>query len=346
MKILFLSYNFYPDIGGIEINSEILAGYFNKFGAEIRLITNSQISTNDDKVFPYPIIRKPNNFELVKQHLWADVIFENNPSLNLSWPTIITSKKKVIAIRTWISRMDGSLIFQDKLKLWGLNKADAVIAVSNKVKELTFKNAIVIGNPYRVDLFKNFGVEKNKDFVFLGRLVSDKGADMAINLLRLLIENNKSKNYTLTIIGDGPEKMNLHKIVAKYNLEMYISFTGILKGKSLVEILNQHKYILVPSRWREPFGNVALEGMACGCLPIVSDDGGLIDAIGDAGISFERNNEKSLFEKVKYLLENPDLERFIRKRFNDHLINHHPEVVAKKYYDVILSVYKSDCIDN
>ena len=340
MKILFLSYRFYPEIGGIEVNSEILANYFFKFGAEIHMVTTSLISDDDKKVFDYKVIRNPGRIDLVKEFLWADVVFENNPSLNLSWPNLIFNKPHVVAIRTWISRMDGTMALQDKLKLFWLKKANAVIAVSQKIKESSFNKSIVIGNPFRNELFIDYKKERNIDFVFLGRLVSDKGADMAIDLLNKLNTNEKFSNhkFTLTIIGDGPEKSKLEKQADSHNLNNYITFAGMLKGKELVDCLNNHKYLLVPSRWREPFGNVALEGIACGCLPIVSDGGGLTDAVGNAGVVFERNSVDSLFYKTQELLSDPELENQIRSNFGSHLKNHMPAFVAEKYFNVIKSV--------
>ena len=335
LKILFLSHKFYPDIGGIEVNSEILANYFSGFGAEVHLVTWT--ADKNKKTYPFKVIRNPNIFNLLKEHKWADVVFENNPSLRLSWPVCITQKKHVIAVRTWINRPDGSVDFQDILKLKWLRNANAVIAISQEVKKATFSKSIVIGNPFRDNLFREINKNKDRDFVFLGRLVSDKGADMAINLLKMLNaeRNNGCEHLTLTIIGDGPERNYLEKMVHEFSLNGLVHFTGYLGGETLVKCLNRHKYLLVPSRWREPFGNIALEGMACGCLPIVSDGGGLPDAVGNAGVVFERNNIASLYEKVKDVLENPILELGLRNNFANHLKAHTSRVISKQYFELI-----------
>jgi glycosyltransferase involved in cell wall biosynthesis len=340
MKILLISYKFFPDVGGIEVNSELLADYFVKFGAEVCVVTTSGLDGINTRDFPYNVLRNPGKMELIKVHRWADVVFENNPSLNLSWPLAFINRPHYIALNTWVSRIDDSIAFQDKVKLQWLKKANAVIAVSDKVRELTFKNAIVIGNPYRDNLFININTQKTKDFVFLGRLVSDKGVDMAIDLLYNLHNDaifNK-REFTLTIIGDGPERNTLQQKCDEYKLNNYITFTGTLRGQELVDCLNKHKYLLAPSRWREPFGNIALEGMACGCLPIVSNGGGLTDAVGNAGVVFERNNLQSLTEKVKEVLLNPEMELALRNNFEMHLANHKPEHVAKKYYEIIKNI--------
>jgi glycosyltransferase involved in cell wall biosynthesis len=337
MKILVLSYKFFPDIGGIEVNSELLADYFHKFGAEVCVVTTSDADVTHNREFRYEVVRNPSKLALIKLYLWADTVLENNPVLNLSWPLTFIKKRHCIALNTWISRVDGSLAIQDKLKLQWLRKADVVIAVSEKVRELTFKDAIVIGNPYRDDLFVTLNENRIRDFVFLGRLVSDKGVDMAVDLLHKLNSDASfnNKTFSLTIIGDGPERNELEKRCLDYNLGNHVIFTGTLQGIELVKCLNEHKYLLAPSRWREPFGNIAIEGMACGCIPIVSDGGGLIDAVGKAGVVFERNNLESLVQNVMYLLHDTELESKLRSEFGNHLGNHKPELVAQQYFNVL-----------
>lgn len=347
MKILFLSHKFYPDIGGIEVNSEILADHFSKAGAEIHLATWSVASGAETKNFPFQVIRNPGAFQLIKEHKWADVVFENNPSLRLSWPLIFLRKPHVIAIHTWINRGSGKISFRDKLKLKWLKRADAVIAVSRLLKDGTFSEATVIENSYDDQLFRRIEeVKKNRDFVFLGRLVSDKGADMAIQLIQMLKEwyrkQNGSEQISLTIIGEGPERKHLEDLVQQLRLNNYVKFTGALSGEALVKCLNKHRYMLVPSRWKEPFGIVALEGIASGCLPIVSDGGGLPEAVGPAGLVFERNNIHSLFEKVVHLMEDPEQEKEIRSHFQEHLMKHTSKVVSDRYMEIIKKSMQND----
>lgn len=328
MKILFFTHKFFPDIGGIESNSEILADYFYKAGHEICLVTWSE--DNNLKKFPFKIIRNPNKKQLFQQHKWAEVIFENNPCLRMSWPNLFFNRPSVIALNTWLTRVDGKIGVQDRLKLFFLKRASKVIAVSNAVRKRCWPAAVVISNPFKEEIFKIIpGIDRTGDFVFLGRLVSDKGASLAIDAIHKLL------NKTLTIVGDGPELIDLKKLVSKLKLENRVSFTGILYGDLLVQCLNKHKYILVPSVWEEPFGNVALEGMACGCLPVVSDGGGLPDAVGKAGIIFERGNLKSLVEAIDQMLNSPSLERQIRSFATDHLNAHRSAIIANKYLKVI-----------
>ncbi len=336
MKILFLSHKFYPDLGGIEVNSEVLASEFLKHGAEVKLATWTKES--GDKKFKFDILRNPDRQELWKVHRWADVIYENNPSMKLSWPNLFMNKPRVVAIRTWVSRMDGRISLVDRLKINWIRQATRVIAVSDAIRKETCESSTVIGNPYRNELFKNTNQNREKDFIFLGRLVSDKGADMAIDLIGEL-KQKLGKEFSLTIVGDGDERLNLQNHAKALNLD--VQFTGILRGAELTNELNRHKYLLAPSRWREPFGNIALEGMACGLIPIVSDGGGLVDAVGAAGVVFSRNDQNDFFDKTKELVSDETLQKKLQNAASMHLKNHLPEEVGRRYFKEIQLAFQS-----
>ena len=344
LKILFLSHRFFPDVGGIEVNSEILAQAFHHAGHTVRLLTWTKDTSV--KQFSFEVLRQPSLLTLVQQHMWADVVYENNPCLRLSWPALFLNKPVVTALRTWVSRTNGEMHWQDKLKLRWLSRARRVIAVSDSVRKRCWPSATVIPNPYRADVFKNSSAaDVKRGFVFLGRLVSDKGADLAVRALYKLYNINGDKgnsssysDYRLTVVGDGPERKKLETLAEELGLTPHIFFAGVLQGDDLVTCLNQHKYLLVPSVWEEPFGNVALEGMACGCLPIVSDGGGLPEAVGDAGLVFSRNNLNELTSCILNLLQDKRLEEGIRTAAANHLQAHRPDVIARRYLRVIESV--------
>lgn len=348
MRILFLSHRFYPEIGGIEVNSEILATHFQSIGADVRLVTWTK--ENGKKEFPFTVIRNPNLAVLIRLHHWADVVYENNPCLRLAWPSILFKRPKVVALRTWIARLDGKIGWQDRLKRRWLQHAAAVIAVSEAVRKQCWENAIVIGNPYRAELFKKLhDTTKNVDFAFLGRLVSDKGATLAINAFYQFLKMQEqggeiSASCKLTIIGEGPEKRNLEQLTQTLSICNRVKFTGALKGDKLVKCLNNHKYLLVPSIWEEPFGNVALEGMACGCIPIVSDGGGLPDAVGKAGITFKRGSVDDFVDAIREVYLNVQMQEQLVINAEEHLLAHHPVEVSKAYFNVIMGAKSSSVI--
>lgn len=335
MKILFFSHNFYPDIGGIEVNSEIFATEFVALGADIKLVTWTQEIGN--KIFDYEVVRNPDIKKLFALFRWSDIIFENNPVMRLSWMNLFFKRPRVVGLQTWIRRMDGKKSFIDRTKKLWVNNANGVVAISEAVKKHTCKKAVIIGNPYRSVLFRleTDTALRNKDFVFLGRLVSDKGADMCIELIHQLTQKFK-RQFHLTIIGDGPEMSRLKTMTSELGLKNHVEFKGYLRGKQLATVLNQYRFLLVPSRWEEPFGNVALEGMACGCIPIVSDGGGLPDAAGDAGVVFKRNSQSDFLDKTLDLLSDDKKQKQLALAAKSHLKNYTEKVVGQRYFEILM----------
>jgi glycosyltransferase involved in cell wall biosynthesis len=336
-KILFLCDRFYPEIGGIETVSEILASEFAASSHEVHMITWSR--PTGERSFGFRVGRGPTILRLLREFKWADVIFENNPCLKLSWPNFFYRKPWVIAVHTWISRTNGRVSARDRLKLRWLRAADKVITPSEAVKLKSKKDAVVIGNPYNHELFRDLDIPRNKDYVYLGRLVSDKGVDILIDgfhkLTESLADRDERRALTLTIIGEGPERLKLEDQVDRLNLQSRVVFLGPVSGEVLARVLNQHKYIVIPSRWEEPFGLVVLEGMACGCLPIAARSGGLPDAVGSAGVIFEKGDVSSLEQAMAELLDNPSYESDIRKNAESHLQKHRSTVVAQEYLRII-----------
>lgn len=339
MKILFLSHKFYPDLGGIEIHSEILAKYFVQAGHDVHLLTWS--SAKDNKDFPFNVVRNPGKIKLIREHIWADLVFENNPSVRLAWPHFFINRPLIIALHTWISREDGMVRWVDKFKKRRLSKAKEVISCSRAVRQKCWSDAIVIENPYRENLFRILdNINRKKEFVFLGRLVSDKGAQLAIRAIAALKHSNRISNaikdhLSLTIIGDGPERQTLEKIAIDLAPEGTFTFKGALRDEELVQCLNEHRFLIVPSVWEEPFGMVALEGMACGCIPIVSDCGGLPEAIGNAGLMFRRGEVDSLLDVLYLVLENKELENKLRLAASEHLRKHTQAEIASRYLQIL-----------
>jgi glycosyltransferase involved in cell wall biosynthesis len=340
MNILFFSHAFYPKIGGIETISMQLAANF-QGRRDVSIIVVTQTKEIGSLFFPFQVVRDPSIIKTVSLLKWCDIVFENNPCFGMSWPNFLLRKPKVVGLHTWIGEPNKKTTFKQKIKKLFLFDYNAVISCSDKIRSFTFKKALVIGNAYDTEIFqRNNSIIKNQDFVFLGRLVSDKGVDMCVELLHEL--NNKfGKNKSLTIIGDGEEMKRLKELTKSYKLTNQVRFLGFLTGQDIVKVLNAHRFLLVPSRWEEPFGIVALEGMACGCIPIVSDGGGLPDAIGNAGAVFERNSQESFNEVTKGLIENKNLEMKYLTEAVSHLQNHTNEIVSNKYFDVLLKVYNS-----
>ena len=141
---------------------------------------------------------------------------------------------------------------------------------------------------------KKYGIkEKEAAFVFVGRLVNSKGG---INLIETLsiIDNI---DWKLLIVGEGPEKYNLKKLVKERHLEEKILFIGSLKAQEIKEILQSSDLFINPSLASEGMPTTILEASASGCRAISSDKGGSVEILPEENI-FKAGDNKSLKEKI------------------------------------------------
>lgn len=328
MKILLGSHHFAPSIGGIETASELLAREFMKLGHEVHVIT--QTADGDD--FPFPVIRNPGARELMRQVSWCDVFLQNNISLRTLWPLLFTRRRLFVVHQTWIGREAGSFPYS-WLKHFVLRFARS-IAISKAVADELPTPAAVIPNPYDDEIFRRFeGTDRARDLVYVGRLVSDKGVDLLIEALSILQASGTETR--LTVVGNGPDLSKLGDQVAELALQSWVEFVGSVNSLQLAEILNHHRILVVPSRWPEPFGIVALEGIASGCAVVGSDQGGLPEAIGECGVTFPNNDARSLANALSQLIHNPAQRDTLRGNASSHLARFTKRRVAEAYLEFI-----------
>ena len=325
MKILLGSHHFFPSTGGIETVSDLLAREFVELGHEVRVITQTEGSGD----FPFPVVRRPGPIELFRQVRWCDVFLQNNISLRTLWPLVFVRRPLCIAHQTWITNADGTVGWQHRVKRFVLRFAKS-LAISNAIATQSPAPAILVGNPYNDEVFRNLQTARTKELIFVGRLVSDKGADLLLEALALLDARPR-----LTITGDGPERAHLEKQAADLKLQLQVDFIGNQTSDQLAKILNEHQVLVVPSRWREPFGIVALEGIACGCAVVGSAEGGLAETIGQCGVTFPNGDARALADALARLLGDPVECDRLRRNASTHLARFTPRHVAKIYLEAM-----------
>lgn len=327
MKILLGSHHFFPSTGGIETVSDLLAREFVELGHEVRLITQTEGGGD----FPFPIVPRPGPVELFRQVRWCDVFLQNNISLRTLWPLLFVRRPLCIAHQTWITNADGTVGWQHRLKRFVLRFAKS-LAISNAIAEQLPSSSVRVGNPYNDEVFRNLQTARTTELIFVGRLVSDKGAELLLEALALLDANPR-----LTIAGDGPERARLEKQAADLKLQSQVDFVGNQTSEQLAKILNEHQILAVPSRWREPFGIVALEAIACGCVVVGSAEGGLAEAIGPCGITFPNGDARALADALARLLgDHAECDR-LRQNASAHLARFTPRHVARIYLETMES---------
>ncbi len=334
MKILHYSPAFPPSVGGLENTVVNVAAGLAALGCEITVVTTTPSAEPD--LYPFRVVRRPARRELLRLVRGHDVFFHASISLRGLWPLLFVRRPWVVSHHSWYCRTDGRIAWQDRLKRRLLRRAAASIAVSRAMADdLHPVRSIVIANPYDEETFHPHPeIPRTKDLVAVGRLVSDKGFDLLLEALAILART-EGLVPSLTLVGAGPERPRLAAQAAELGLTDRIEMTGALPAAEVARRLAEHRFLVVPSRYAEPFGLVALEGIACGCAVIGSSGGGLPEAIGPCGRTFPNGDAGALSALLAELLGDPGARARLLERAAHHLAEHTRERVARRYLEVL-----------
>jgi len=143
---------------------------------------------------------------------------------------------------------------------------------------------------------------------YVGRIVKEKGIDTLIEAISSLEIKDK-----LIIIGDGPYKESLLKLIKKFNLSEKVIFIDRIFYSELPRYINCMDLLILPSittsNWREQFGRVLIEAMACEVPVIGSSSGEIPEVVNGVGLIFQEKNVQELKEKILQLYSNPELRK-------------------------------------
>ncbi|MFC7370381.1 1,4-alpha-glucan branching protein domain-containing protein [Fictibacillus iocasae] len=139
----------------------------------------------------------------------------------------------------------------------------------------------------------------------VGRVVREKGFQTIIEASAIL--RSQGKRIRFVIAGKGPMLDELRRTATEYGVAEDVWFTGFISDEERNQWLFTSDAALFPSHY-EPFGIVALEGMAAGKLTIVSDTGGLSEIVdhGKTGLKIIPQDAASIVWAVDYMLRDRD----------------------------------------
>lgn len=201
---------------------------------------------------------------------------------------------------------------------WLSGKVDANITPTRWLDRLLqLPSAITIhhGVQNSADEALSVGPQVPQTFVFLGRLVSTKGA----HLLLQAAHHTKAKGlaFQVKIVGDGPERANLENLARSLKLDDWVTFLGNVPPAELEHALRGASALVMPSLSGEVFGLAAAENMMCGRLSIVSDIGALSEVVGDSGLLFPPGDVQGLAACLEQAIKFPELTGALRQRAHE-----------------------------
>lgn len=244
------------------------------------------------------------------------------------------------------------LLYKMILKPWKniVREASATIALSSYLRSLicrsmggeySLENVSIIPNGIYTKLYKV--QKKEKIILLMGRIQEEKGMQ---DILRILTPKMLG-DWKVEIVGDGPFKPELEKIVYENDISNFVHFWGWIRAKSdkQLELLSK-SYIFISASRFENSPVTLLEAYCSGCKVLVSDIPAHKEMIGDRANYFDTNDGKMLKDTLIKMMRSYQEQRALPtgiERF---------DWKEKIYlYDQILSEYgnneeEKNCIHN
>ncbi|MDX2273740.1 MAG: glycosyltransferase family 4 protein [Cyanobacteriota bacterium] len=343
MKVLYWSEQFFPDIGGVEILSSDLITYLCQQGHQFCVITSNKVrksdlpdSTNTNLSvhrFPFRKILDDHDLKRMKDLITiiCEIIVKFNPNIlhvNTQSPSIFfferiirMSKIKDIPI-LYSLHSPLNPIFHPEITINSesiitkvLSKAQRITAVSESLMkdflavfpEISHKAELVYNGLYIPDAIPETITFSPPKLLCLGRIVPHKGFDLAIKAMPSILK--KIPDCQLIIAGGGPEMPALVDLVEALEISNQVKFLGWVEKDKVAALLNSVSIILMPSRWNEPFGLVALQAAQMARPIVATRDGGIPEIVVDneTGLLIERDDQQGLVSSVIHLLEHPQI---------------------------------------
>lgn len=227
-------------------------------------------------------------------------------------------------IKRVFNRSDGIVSFsnftkKEVEKLYGLEK-DKITTIYPGISVPKIDRKEVNG------LMKRYVGKKNFVVLFVGRLVERKGVD---DLVRA-IGKMKRERVKLLVVGEGPEKEKLTRLVMKLGLQKKVLFAGDVPYRKIPPFYELADIFCMPSKYLkekgdvEGLGLVFLEAQSYGIPVIGAQSGGIPEAIDDgkSGFIVPEEDPESIKEKIR-LLRNKQL----YKKMSEYA----PKLVKKKF---------------
>ena len=147
---------------------------------------------------------------------------------------------------------------------------------------------------------------------YAGGLIREKGVDLLLRACAGL-----GTAWQLSLVGSGPEEARLARLARKLGIQERVRFLGRLPSHAMPDFYRALDVLVLPSRtrpnWKEQFGRVLVEAMACGVPVIGSDSGEIPHVIGQGakagGLIFPEEDAQALGCRLQELAGAPEQRR-------------------------------------
>ena len=196
------------------------------------------------------------------------------------------------------------------------------------------------------DLSRKFGIQPT-DFVvgYVGRFVEEKG----LLTLAAALAGLKKTPWKWLLVGQGKLRSQIAEKSLEWGISDRIIWVESVSHEDVPPYINLMDCLVLPSQtsykfktlttvgWKEQFGHVLIEAMACKIPVIGSDCGEIPHVIGDAGLLFPEGNAEKLRECLHELMKRPELAADLGKRGYNRVMNNYTN---KALAEQLLAFYK------
>jgi len=172
---------------------------------------------------------------------------------------------------------------------------------------------------------------------YAGRLVPEKGIDLLLRALAQLPGEVRAR-----IVGAGPERARLARLASELGVASRVAWTPLAPSGQMPGIIASLDCLVLPSRtrpnWKEQFGRVLIEAMACGVPVVGSTSGELPNVIGEAGCLFAEGDARALAEQLRQLWQQPALRTRLASLGRERVLAHYTQ---RQVATATLALYRS-----
>ncbi|MEM6255567.1 MAG: hormogonium polysaccharide biosynthesis glycosyltransferase HpsO [Cyanobacteria bacterium P01_D01_bin.156] len=166
---------------------------------------------------------------------------------------------------------------------------------------------------------------------FVGRFVPEKGLVTLFKALTTLVH----LPWTLVLLGRGPLKDELQAQANTLGIADRIRWIESVPHDAVPDYINLMDTLVLPSEttyefktltsvgWKEQFGHVLIEAMACRVPVIGSDSGEIPNVIGDSGLVFPEGNHEALAERLTQLITQPEQQQALAQKGYERAMQHY-----------------------
>ena len=365
----------YPTFGGSGVLATELGKALADKGHSVHFITyqqpvrlnvfNTNIYYHEVRVPTYPLFDYP-PYEIALASTMVDVIINQDldllhvhyaiPHASAAYMAKQIVKQKTgrsIPVITTLHGTDITLVGKDKtyepVVTFSINESDAITAVSENLREETFKNFPIVKPIEVITNFVDVSRFNKKPIDAFKQVIAPNGEKILVHasnfrkvkrvndVIKVFSEVRKYIPSKLLMVGDGPERFASEELARELGVMDDIRFLG--KQEQIEEILVVSDLFLLPSEY-ESFGLAALEAMAAKNVVISTNAGGLpeITIQGKTGFMVNVGDVAAMSEFAITILKNEDALEKMKLAAYEHALSFdiskiipHYETIYKRY---------------